>query len=487
MLWGNIKLLDTISLPNATTWTCMVLVLIVMLFVRFSKPLQWRHWDLLLLFLLTWPLLYLRESQEQRSDAAILHHHRDQLVCSQAVASVMCATAPVQNLHPLVFAGQLAEEEVRCNPRWYHLYGLGHPGIWRSYLWLLIVTALLLFRSLFDLGLDQRAEFRSNVTTGGMIWLTGVMIVVMLLKAFLPEWRGVPQPQHQSMVIRFMTETLHSETIPHILALTCQLLIVLHLFLIGWMHFKSISVGVAASLLYLLMPYTAVLLLNTSQVVASLFIVLALAWYRLPMLAGLFLGLGTGFGFFPVILVPAWLGFYYKRGHGRFLFSYLSVIGFLFLFLASYTGLGEAWNVAWSLAEWQAWKFADRPTADGLWNTISLHAAYRIPLFIAFVALVVTSAFWPHPKNLGQLISWSATLILGVQFWYADAGGTYILWYLPLLILQTVRPALVDIRPARINPETDLLSRMIRKVFPSYHRHPPITSAEAVPPKAKAG
>ncbi|HMO37210.1 MAG TPA: hypothetical protein PKA06_14320 [Gemmatales bacterium] len=123
-------------------------------------------------------------------------------------------------------------------------------------------------------------------------------------------------------------------------------------------------------------------------------------------------------------------------------------------------------KTVWQLTECQVWKWAEKPVADGLWNSVSLHVAYRIPLFIAFIALVVTSAFWPHPKNLGQLISWSIVLILGVQFWYADAGGTYVLWYLPLLVLQTVRPSLTEIRPLRINRETDRLTLLVRRINP---------------------
>jgi hypothetical protein len=82
------------------------------------------------------------------------------------------------------------------------------------------------------------------------------------------------------------------------------------------------------------------------------------------------------------------------------------------------------------------------------------------------LALVVVSAFWPHPKNLGQLISWSAALILGVQFWYADAGGSYILWYLPLLILQALRPSLTNHRAAQIDPRTDRVGNFARSLLP---------------------
>ena len=54
----------------------------------------------------------------------------------------------------------------------------------------------------------------------------------------------------------------------------------------------------------------------------------------------------------------------------------------------------------------------------------------------------------------------SAALLLGIQFWYADRGGIYVLWYLPFLLLLVFRPNLSDRVPPVINPETDWLVRL---------------------------
>jgi len=488
MVGPEYSFLKAINLPNAMTWTCMVFVLIVMLFVRFAKPFQWRHWDLLLLFMLTIPLLYLRESQERRDNVLNTWRKPEQVTATIYTAAPLMAM-PTQNGDSVFSMMIVFDYLARNDAKWMRWYAFEHQAIWRSYLWLLLVTALLLFRSLFDLGLEQRGEFRSNVTTGGMVWLTIVMLVVMFVKSLLPDWPGVPQPQNESLAIKSLTLMLADSpkaisTVSTIIALVCHALIVVHLVLIGWLHFRNLGIGAAAALLYLLMPYTALLLLNTSQVVASLFIVMAVTWYRQPMLAGLFLGLGTGFGIYPAILIPAWMGFYFRRGHWRFLFTFLAVCTCFVVFMIWTEGFAQVWQNVWSLAEWQAWKFAFKPTADGLWNTVSLHFAYRIPLLIAFLVLMITSAFWPHPKNLGQLISWSATLILGVQFWYADGGGSYILWYLPLVILQTVRPTLTDVRPAIIDAEKDRLSQWLRR-FTRWRRPKPATTLP-VPQKPSA-
>ena len=70
--------------------------------------------------------------------------------------------------------------------------------------------------------------------------------------------------------------------------------------------------------------------------------------------------------------------------------------------------------------------------------------AYRIPVLAAFVALCASFAIWPAQKNLGTLLSCSAAVMLGIQFWRAQQGGLYMAWYLPLLILTIFRPNLED-------------------------------------------
>lgn len=496
MLWANITAWLDITLPNATTWTCMVLVLIVMLYVRFAKPLQWRHLDLLLLFLLAIPMLFLRDSQERRDDVLSVWCPPEQLSCIVMWNSAHLAL-PAQGAVPVFMAECNLDRWQRSNAAWIRDYGIEQQAIWRSYLWLMIFSALLLIRSVVDLFLEQRSECRTNVTTGAMIWLILVLIAVLSFKSFQPfDWKGAPRPLHDSLAVTNMTDLLalfpiepevsnKSEIPKKIVALVCHTLIVVHLILIGWWHFRQLSIGVAAGLLYLLMPYTAVLYLNLTQVVASLFIVMAITWYRWPSVAGLFLGLGTGFGFFPIILVPAWFGFYYRRGHWRFLSIFALTIAVFAGYWIWSQGLAQSWQMIWSLTEWQVWKFYDKPLADGLWNTVTLHWAYRIPLFIVFVALVITSVFWPHPKHLGQLVSWSAILILGVQFWYADAGGSYLLWYLPLVIFQTVRPRVSDLRPDTIVPERDRLHQLWQKL--GIRRRQAPMETEQPPPTALAG
>ena len=81
-------------------------------------------------------------------------------------------------------------------------------------------------------------------------------------------------------------------------------------------------------------------------------------------------------------------------------------------------------------------------TASGFWASNA--SAFRITVMAAFVALAGSFALWPVQKNLGTLLSCSAAVMLGTQFWHSHEGGLYMAWYMPLLLLAIFRPNLED-------------------------------------------
>ena len=85
-------------------------------------------------------------------------------------------------------------------------------------------------------------------------------------------------------------------------------------------------------------------------------------------------------------------------------------------------------------------------------------------MFIAYLAFVLTTALWPSPKNLAHVLALSAAVLIGIQFWYADQGGVYVLWYLPLFMLLVFRPNLSDRCPASIQADDDWLVRSGRAI-----------------------
>ncbi|MEM6798814.1 MAG: hypothetical protein AAF589_04800, partial [Planctomycetota bacterium] len=69
---------------------------------------------------------------------------------------------------------------------------------------------------------------------------------------------------------------------------------------------------------------------------------------------------------------------------------------------------------------------------------------YRLPLFALFVGLSFSFILWPAQKNLGTLLSCSAALMIGTQFWHAHSGGMALAWCLPVILLTIFRPNLED-------------------------------------------
>jgi hypothetical protein len=175
------------------------------------------------------------------------------------------------------------------------------------------------------------------------------------------------------------------------------------------------------------------------------------------------LGLAAGSVFFPLLLFPLWFGFYRGRGAIRFSMSFLLSLvvslGITGLVLWPREEFSRHLSIALSLSDWQAWKV---PHTESIWTGRGW--AYRMPVFILYMAFVLLTIFWPTPRNLGQVIAQTAAVVIGVQFWYADQGGLYVLWYLPLLLLLTFRPKLSDRRPPVIDPETDWLRKAYRTV-----------------------
>ncbi|MCS7270118.1 MAG: hypothetical protein NZ703_03440, partial [Gemmataceae bacterium] len=313
-----------------------------------------------------------------------------------------------------------------------------------------------------DLFLERRPLLYVNLTAAGLTCLglgLAVGLTAVALRRTTAEQTEVGrQPVPLEQVKERATEMVARTTSAHpvggelrylctrLLALACHAAVISGLFFIGWRHFQDTTSGVAMATLYLLLPYTAYHIDQLHHVWPSAFVVWAVAWYRRPLWTGALLGVATGTSFFPLFLLPAWWGFYSGRGSGRFLLAYLTALLLSTAVPVSIYWLdGSYWRhfvAALHLWDWIPWRVA---ASEGIWTTV--HWAYRLPVFVVFIALVIASAFWPHPKNLAHQIALNAAILLGLQFWHADCGGVYILWYLPLLILLVCRPNLTLAEP----------------------------------------
>jgi hypothetical protein len=222
-------------------------------------------------------------------------------------------------------------------------------------------------------------------------------------------------------------------------AILGHLAVVIGMVLIGYRHFDNVHTGAAAAL-YLLLPYTSQIPGQVDHVIPAALLIWAVEAYRRPAIAGILLGFAAGLIYYPLFLLPLWCGFYWRRGLIRFVMGFVLALVVLVALLA----VRSADFGSFLLQFQQMCGFIGLSTegAVGFWQ---FHEpAFRIPVVAAFVALCGSLALWPARKDLGTLLSCSAAVMLGTQFWNAHYGGIYMAWYLPLLVLTIFRPNLED-------------------------------------------
>jgi hypothetical protein len=412
-----------LNLPNAATWFYFSALLAVALFVKFSRLLSVRNLDVLTLYLFMPGLLLLVEAQGK--------------------------------------------------------------SVW-GYLWLFGACGYFLVRCLVDLALVRRPALSPNLNLAGLLWLAGALFVSLVAVAMRQPsepTKAADAPQPGPDAIRPPIESVVGPLagdadgqevrlwVERGLTLVCHLSVVVGLVLIGWRHFEDLHAGTAAATFYLLLPYTHLLMPSAAgglgrwdQPWPMALMVWAVFAYRRPMLAGTFLGLAAGSIFFPVLTVPVWLSFYWRRGARRFAGAFLLsaglCLGVLGLLVWVNGELPQSLGSTAALSNWQPWQVPD-PETNGYWQYFSWAWAYRMPVFLAYVAFLVSTFFWPRPKNLAHVLALSAAVLLGVQFWYANQGGVYVLWFLPFLLLLVFRPNLSACQPPP--PEDDWLARLVRR------------------------
>lgn len=419
------------NLPNAATWFYFSVILTVALFFQFARPFSLRNVDLLALFALAPGFLLLQEAHGRLAEAALLPEKE------------------------IARATELANREVLL-----------------AYAWLVAGSAYWFVRALADLALVRRPVMTPNLNTAGLAFL-GVALF-LCLTAVAVRRTGNPAEQYivgkrpiaisqveqgatavvqqaQNGSGRPVSEADARFWVERGLAMTCHLAVVVGLLLVGVRHFQDATAGVAAATLYLLLPYTAFHIGQFHHVWPAAFLVWAVFCYRRPTASGWLLGLAAGSAFVPVLLFPLWFGFYSRRGAGRFAWAFLAgtavSVGVLTAVLWWNGRVGAGLASALALSDWQPWKV---PLSESLWT--GAHWAYRLPIFVLYVAFLIAVTVWPSPKNLSHLVALSGAVLIGVQFWYADRGGLYVLWYLPVVLLMVLRPNLTGHEPPTIEP-----------------------------------
>jgi len=352
-----------------------------------------------------------------------------------------------------------------------------------GFIWLFVTCGLFLVRTLIDPLMVRRPLLEPNLSVGGLTFLCVSLLVFLLAnvltgtetpeiveRPFVAESPGDSQPAEPvelssldrhgpGFPLLFRLPAISTQTLPEqrgpqfayngesaamgtarLLAILGHIAVVLGMITIGYRHFDNIKTGIAAATLYLMLPYAALLTGRVDHVLPVAFLIWAIESYRRPLVAGLLIGLAAGISYYPFFLLPLWLSFYWQRGLLRFGIGVVTVLLLLVALLAFRAPDGAA--LVADLRQMFGWRAPLTENVGGLWQY--LVPVFRLPVLAAFTVMSASFAIWPLEKNLGTLMSCSAAVMLGTQFWHPSAGGTYMAWFLPLLLLTIFRPNLED-------------------------------------------
>lgn len=471
---------------SPTTWVYLSSLLMIGLFFKFSRLWSVRNLDLILLSLLAPGLLLVHFGRQLQLPAetivqAIAESGAETFTNSEQLQTVLdtLTTAAQESAEPfsdgnldsadpsrVVQAdilttdakqrGSADPEEIDRIERGRHSERLGF--------FLLFLSGIgWLTRLLFDATMVRRPLLEPNLSLGGMTFIGSALFVFLMANTIrhpLPD-RANPY-QVPSMATEEKTPPagplpredgpgyallkLLSGNSLKAASILCNTAIVVGIAFVGYRHFGNITMGIGAATLYLMLPYTAhvterFLERSLEHLVPGALLLWAVVGYRKPVAAGIFLGLASGIIYYPLFLLPLWLSFYWRRGLLRFVGSYFAVVTIMVLTLAL---VSNTW-----LSDLRQMFGLWTPTMNGLqgmWDVSNggWDPVFRLPVLAAFVVLSVSLALWPAQKNLGTILSCSAAIMIAAQFWHGYGGGTYMAWYLPLVLLTVFRPNLED-------------------------------------------
>ena len=457
---------------DPATWFYLASLLMVGLFFKFGRFWSVRNLDLLLLILLGPGLLLIHygkqmEAEEQR---VLAEATETEVVQPEASGDVPPATgdpteddvtdeeSKVDDALP----GSESESEPAAadsvDPDAGIILSRGMKAQKYGFLWLFGMAVIWLARLLADPTMVRRPLLEPNLSAGGLTFI-GCSLFVFLMANVIT--RTAPEPAAIHATASSADEEVIAEGIDpriikegpgyalidqmpfnaqKVLAIFAHLMIVLGMVLIGYWHFDNIVMGIGAATLYLMLPYTAQMTNEIKHALPAASLVWAILWYRKPLVAGVLLGLAGGMTYYPLFLLPLWLSFYWPRGLLRFIAGVVVMLIFLACVLVSSDSLVGNLRLMFGILP---------PAMNGLggvWDeSLGGWSSYwRIPVLTAFVALAASMALWPAQKNLGTLLSCSAAVMVATQTWHGYGGGTYMAWYLPLILLTIFRPNLED-------------------------------------------
>jgi hypothetical protein len=476
----------------ATTWAYMSSLLMLALFFKFNRFWSVRNFDLLLIILLAPGLLMI-----EAGGVWLAREHQQKLALIQS-AEIAAADQTDESDNTAKLESQNSESDVEVaqpdtpappaatsqSPPVVRIDSPGHTMQRWGYYWMFCIGAICLLRMLLDPSLFRKPLLNPNLTIGGLVFL-GLSLMVFLFANVIaadpttddldgardavkllqrkaadagdeaeltrrgPGYRLfnllpiIPSFNNGGEIMRTNADEAANMSRYVIaaksLAIASQVLIVLGLIFFSYLHYQNFNVGVGIAIIYLMLPYTAIYTGHVLHVLPAALMIWALVCFRRPWLAGILFGLAIGVSYYAIFLLPLWISFYWSRGLRRFLTGVFLSLGICILGLA-FTSASFA-DFFQQLQTMFGFWWPLKVGLEGIW-ALGWDQWYRMPIVIAFITLCVSFVFWPVEKDLGTLVSYSAAIMLGVQFWHGFGGGLYVAWYLPMMLLVFFRPNL---------------------------------------------
>ena len=492
---------------HPTTWVYLSSLLMIGVFFKFSRLWSVRNLDLLLLATLAPGLLLVRfgneASQNELADGSgALGVENVSAEQNESLASVVNDSAEgattqiapeeldaVNSMSADASGGSTNEPPAASEVVGPESAGLGARQVtdgqvieFYGFVWLLSACGLMLFRMLLDPTMVRRPLLEPNLSSGGLTFI-GCSLFVFLMANVVSSPTTADDLQGPKGARQLLTRAADEDDSDHLrrhgpgnavlhllpslvtmpqqwgdaedrqsgteldvrtakaMAILSHLAVVFGIVAIGYRHFDNIQMGIGAATLYLMLPYTAQMTGRVDHVLPAALLVWAVLCYRRPLLAGMFIGSAIGVVYYPLFLLPLWISFYWQRGLMRFLIgvSITLVLMVLSLILVSPDLAGFVANVQKMFGIW----FPVMDRLHGIWG-LGWDPIYRLPVLAAFIAVSGAMALWPAQKNLGTLLSCTAGVMVGTQFWHGYGGGLYLAWSLPLMLLTIFRPNLED-------------------------------------------
>jgi len=454
---------------NATTWVYLSSLIMIGVYFKFRRFWSVRNLDLVGLILFAPGLLMVTHGREMKDPAT------NPALDSKAQPHETPIHETAQAREPGEFGnkrppadGDQPQKTKDLREKAENQLELGRQLEQRGYLWLFVVSGFFLLRMLIDSVMVRRPLLEPNLSASGLTFTCAAMLVFLMSNVITHQSTRTDEvataKSGEKLIVKerlnqengdireilkqrgpgyplfhvFSSES--SGPVNRATAIIAHLAVVLGMVLIGYRHFDNTHTGIAAATLYLLLPYTANFTPRIDHVVPAALLVWAIQAYRRPVLAGILVGLAAGLIWCPLFLLPLWCSFYWRRGLLRFSLAVLVVLGIMAASLTFMpSSLGSYMDqFRQTFGVW----YVHTHDIRGFWEEAP--AQFRWPVMAAFVAMCGSMALWPAQKNLGSLLACSAAIMLGAQFWKAYEGGTFMAWYLPLLILTVFRPNLED-------------------------------------------